>query len=125
MRVRALPDWRSVLNSCSQKTVHDLYVSSDKEYVVYGLAWRVGSSALGTGFFCEIADDYGNLVSAPIDVFEIVNQELSSTWKVTKRSDAVLIWPDLFLQEFFFDDFSEGVPGVVEQFRNLQREFDP
>lgn len=69
---------------------------------------------------CELVDDYGNLTFAPIAAFEVIDGAVPDLWRVDVRDGDVLIWPDIFYREFFFDDLSEGVPECVAAFRNLR-----
>jgi len=123
MRIQARGDWQDVLAGIGDqlgKPPPTLFVTANKQYTVYGLSWHTASSVYGMGFLYEVVDDHGNVVSAPMDAFDIVDDRISTTWLVRKRGDSVFFWPELFFQKFFFDDLSEGVPEVVEAFRGLK-----
>lgn len=96
-----------------------------KEYTVYGLSLHRSSSVYRAGaIICQLVDDYGNLTFAPIGVFDVTDGAIPELWRVAVRDGDVLIWPDIFHKEFFFDDLSEGVPECVAAFRHLQSQME-
>lgn len=124
MRIKTKPDWQNALSSIVGRLCEappTLFITEMKEYTVYGLSWHATSSIFGAGFVCEVADDYGNIVSVPLDIFDIVEDRVSNTWLVRRRGDSIFFWPELFFQQFFFDDLSEGEPGVVQAFRSIKK----
>lgn len=125
MRVRALDDWKDVLSRISErggkKKPPTLFISAKSEYLVYGLRWQYNR---GMGeqpvLYCEIVEDFGNLIAAPLEVFEVIDGTIPNLWRLEQHPDGAFLWPDLFFQEYFFDDFSDGVPDCVKEFRTLQ-----
>lgn len=121
MKVRVLPDWQSQLAQYNAKIDVQLFVNPESHYEVYGLSWRTPSSVFGTTcLLCEIMDDYGNLTSAPIDLFEVTEREVPWFWRTVTSKDAVLLWPDAFLREYFHDDYSNDDPEALLEFEKLQ-----
>ena len=121
MKVKILPDWQSKLAQYNAKIDVQLFVNPESHYEVYGLSWRTPSSVFGTPcLLCEIMDDYGNLTSAPIDLFEVIEREVPWFWRTVTSKDAVLLWPDAFLREYFHDDYSNDDPEALLEFEKLQ-----
>lgn len=123
MRVKVIDDWENVLADLgAEGSVRPkLFVGRGKEYMVYGLSLHRSSSVYRAGaLICQLVDDYGNLTFAPINIFDVVDGRVPDSWRVGTRDGDVLIWPDIFYKDFFFDDLSEGVPECVVAFRNLQ-----
>ncbi|HDS1221270.1 hypothetical protein ABE583_18820 [Stenotrophomonas sp. TWI143] len=123
MRVKVIDDWESVLADLGAegKVKPKLFVARGKEYTVYGLSLHRSSSVYRAGaLICQLVDDYGNLIFAPIGVFDVIDGAIPDFWRIEVRDGDVLIWPDIFYKDFFFDDLSDGVPECVAAFRNLQ-----
>jgi hypothetical protein len=124
MRVRVVREWERILSAVCLGTGREvtLFVTAEKEYTVYGMSWHKCSSLFGQPMLaCEITDNYGNLISAPIDIFDVADGRIPDIWRIEKREDAVLLWPEVFLNKFFFDDLSEGVPECVHAFQNIKK----
>lgn len=123
MRVRVLDAWKDVLSTliANRKNSPNLSLSAKKEYVVYGLSWHQHQLFYdGQKVLCELVNDYGNLISVPIDILSVVDSRVPDIWRIEKRDGSVFLWPEIFLERFFFDDFSEGLPEAVKAFRSLQ-----
>lgn len=115
MRLQPKSDWKDILARANKSS--PVFVSAGGEYVAYGLSWPT-RSLFEPGCICTIVDDDGHLVSAPLAIFEIIDDRCSSTWRVRKGVDgSVFMWPEAFYAEFFFDDLSEGFPEVVSAFK--------
>lgn len=123
MRVKLNDGWRNALAELAHKNRKQMtfFLGRKKEYVVYGLSWHPDSEIYPRPVtLCEVVDDDGNLVSVPIDVFEIVDSNISSTWHVERNANSVLMWPREFLEKFFFDDLSEGKSGALAAFEHVR-----
>lgn len=123
MRVKVIDDWEDILADLGAdgKVRPRLSVTRGKEYTVYGLSLHRSSSVYRADILiCQLVSDYGNITFAPINIFTVVDGRLPDCWRIGIRDGNVLIWPDIFYQEYFFDDLSEGVPECVSAFRNLQ-----
>jgi len=101
-----------------------VYISDGTIYVVYGIGWGNAKLLFGETTAVEILDDFGNLTTAPMELFEIICDQVYEGWRVRLIDDSVICWPELFFQKYFFDDLSEGVPEVVAAFKNLRANID-
>lgn len=93
-------------------------------YTVLGIHTQLGYYS---GIILKIHVMYP--VPAPLCLFEIIDERVSSYWKVKKLSEYELaLWPEEFYQDFFQDDLTTGVPEVVNIYRKvlerLEKEFD-
>lgn len=123
MRVKVLNNWETTLLRMGEnkQRTPTFFIRAGQEHTVYGLSWLREPAVAGwAGPVCEITDDHGNLVSAPIEIFDVIDSHVPDVWRVVKGDSGVFLWPEVFLKDFFFDDLSEGVPECVEEFRNLQ-----
>lgn len=84
-------------------------------YLVFGVETYNGTA------WVMIEHEAGYLVSAPILLFEIVDDRIPCDWrlKVEEGGDLRLL-PSELLDPFFLDDLSEGVPHVLEAFRAMR-----
>ena len=123
MRVKVVSNWVDILAGLGAegRVKSTLFLGAGTEYTVFGLSLHRESSIYRGGtLVCKVIDDYGNLTSAPIGIFDVIDGSMPKEWRIEKRFDGVFMWPDLFHREFFFDDLSEGVPECVAEFRNLR-----
>ena len=99
----------------------DFHVTVGREYVVFGMEFYVDSSSRGTGTWIALVSDYGNLMSAPLCIFEITDARVSRFLEC-RNSDAnvVVLWPAPFYREYFHDDLGEGVDIAVEEFKRVR-----
>jgi hypothetical protein len=87
-------------------------------YLVYGLRLRFGIPWL------ELMHETSWMFSAPMRLFEIIDDRVSKTWRLHRIGDDqglehVLLCPALLEQSFFYDDLSSGVPEAVRSLREL------
>jgi hypothetical protein len=93
-------------------------VEVGREYLAYGLMIWNGEP------FVEIYWDRGYVIMELLCLFEIIDNRASKYWKYKSDDDAVFLWPELFYTEYFHDDFSKGIPEVVEKFTTLKKLMD-
>ncbi|HIE5355655.1 TPA: hypothetical protein ACXNP2_002262 [Stenotrophomonas maltophilia] len=127
MRVKVIDEWESVLAGLGAegKLKPRLSVTRGREYTVYGLSLHEASSVYRAGVLtCQLVSDHGNLIFAPVDIFSVTDGKLPACWRIEIRGGSVLIWPDIFYREFFFEDLSDGVPECVAAFRHLQSQLE-
>lgn len=115
-RVLQLPEWE---NPTYEFTI-------GKEYVVLGLTAR---SERYNGAVIQVNDDAGRCVFVPFCIFNVTDERSSSLWKAKQLNEfSLALWPEEFYQEYFHDDLSNGVPEVMEIYKQvvkrLENEFD-
>jgi hypothetical protein len=93
-----------------------------KEYLVLGIDFYVNDSAWGSGVYVEYLDEAGEgpvglILRAPICLFDTVDGRPSKYWVASKHDNkAWSLKPPSFYREFYYDDFSESIPDIVEDF---------
>lgn len=91
------------------------------EYLVFGLSLAFGSKMLGTGLWCQIEDVGGNLVLAPLDLFEIIDSRASGLWEFKKTGDGLFeLQPPEFFAPHFGEDVSNGVATARAQVAHVR-----
>lgn len=96
----------------------------DKEYVVLGISF-LSASTLNKGATFLLKDDYGRCAFVPIFLLEISDSIPSKYWRVKKGIDGdILIWPEEFFSDYFFDDLSDGGSCAIKIFRNICAEME-
>jgi hypothetical protein len=94
------------------------YLKVGFEYAVYGV--RVSDE---TDYFM-IFDD-GHLIEVPSQMFEIIQGKVSPLWVI--RNDGtkgLTLWPELFYENDFFENFSEWEEKERKQFDELRQLFE-
>ena len=89
-------------------------------YPVYGLyTWR-GEP------FIRLRSEYGYLVPLPLCLFEITDGRVQPDWEARCNKDGgITVQPPSFYREYYLDDLAEGVPEVVEDFRQVRAGVEP
>ncbi|TCV90940.1 hypothetical protein [Biostraticola tofi] len=86
-------------------------------YTVLGITCQMGQTILEMPYFY--------IFPAPMCLFNIVDDRLSSYWKLRKRSEhGISFWPEEFYQEYFHDDLSDGVPEVVDIYKQVIKKLE-
>jgi hypothetical protein len=49
----------------------------------------------------------------------VLDPRVSRHWRLGRRDDRVVLYPELLLGDYLHDDLSEGVPEVVGRVREL------
>lgn len=99
----------------------DITNADMKEYLVIGTLFRV----FGIRFLKSITYVYifnGNhLFEVPIELFEIVDNKVSSEWNIKVwENGEITLWPDLFYQDGFLENFAERELNERELFESLK-----
>jgi hypothetical protein len=95
-----------------------------KEYIVLGITFSCGATAYGGHPAFEVENDAGWLSLAPAFLFEIVDGSASIHWRCRVRHNGVLeLEPESFFRPYYHDDLSEGVPAVVQDFKEVCARF--
>lgn len=94
------------------------YLKVGLEYAVYGI--RTSDEA---NYFM-IFDD-GHLFEVPSQMFEITQSKVSPLW-IIRNDDTkgLTLWPELFYENDFFENFSEWEEKERKQFDELRQLFD-
>lgn len=103
----------------------DITNANMKEYLVIGAIFWV----FGIRFFKSITYVYifdGNhLFEVPIELFEVVDHKVSSEWSIKVwENDEITLWPDLFYQDGFLENFSERELGERKLFEGLRSKIE-
>lgn len=79
-----------------------------KEYLVIGtLFWVFGLTFSKNATYVYIFNGI-HLFEAPIGLFEVVDNKVSNEWKVKVwQNEEITLWPDLFYQDGFIENFAE------------------
>jgi hypothetical protein len=89
----------------------------NKEYLVFGLHFRDKGHIV-----LQCVSDSGNLIFAPINIFEIIDDSVSSAWKIKYWEDGeITLWPEDFYEGYFHEDLSEGILEIVDKFKKIQQ----
>jgi hypothetical protein len=90
-------------------------VEVGREYIVYGI------EILGEMPWVRIEDDYEQISSAPLCLFEVVDPSVPSIWEARMNSDCVLmLLPPSFYREGFIEDLLDGDPSAVAELRRVR-----
>lgn len=101
-------------------------INSDlKEYLLIGTLFWV----YGIRFFQNITYVYiydGNhLIEVPIEMFLVVDDRVPDKWKIKIwDSGEVTLWPELFYENEFFENFAEREKRERELFKVLSTEIE-
>jgi hypothetical protein len=88
-------------------------ITQGMTYTVLGLTFYVQSTVYGSGVYAELENDSGQLASAPLLLFEIVDERPSQHWVARLWSDGTFAWwPESFFQHGYHDRLSNGVAEV-------------
>ncbi len=93
-------------------------------YVVFGISFLIAAPWMGTGTYYYVIDGTGRLVLAPSLLFEVEDGRPSPEWRFRAELGEGFLWPPLFREPFFHDDFSSGVPSAVERFSVIRRRIE-
>ena len=94
-------------------------------YLVLGLTFHTRSPLYGAAVTVEVDTGDGHLLSAPLELFDVVNGTPSKFWRLKCWPDgSAALWPDPFYIEYFHDDLSEGVPRTIELYERVRREIE-
>ena len=85
------------------------------EYLVYALEFHSGH------VWVELAPDFDQIIAAPLFLFEVSDPAVPPIWRLKVLEDgSVMLWPPSFFREYYHSDLAEGVPEVVDDFRDVR-----
>lgn len=92
------------------------YVEIGDKFVVYGMTIR-------SSFSCYIVYNGSHLLEVPMQMFKIIDNNISPAWQIKCIDEEVRIWPELFYEEYFFDKFSDWESRERADFEGIKKEF--
>ncbi|AVQ13034.1 Uncharacterized protein XB16_2730 [Leptospira santarosai] len=67
----------------------------------------------------------GHLSKVPMELFEIIDEKVSSEWKAKLWEDGrFTLWPEMFYEEDFFENFSDWQTDERERFKVLRERME-
>ena len=124
MRVRcvatSLTSQQKALLRITTAATPEYQIIPGNTYLVLGITFIHPTAPHGGGIRYEILNDFGNCLGIPACLFEIEDARCSRYWLSRQNSDnALVLWPEAFLADYFHDDLSEGIAGAVDAFRRV------
>lgn len=111
------------LPDCGFRHYHS--ISPEKEYIVLGLSYDPRTEHHAGKPFVDVIDDNGSLTTAPIYLFEVIDETVSMHWQTRFNGDLLTFYPESFYRyEYYAEDLADGVPEVKADFERLCQEFD-
>jgi hypothetical protein len=95
-----------------------------EEYTVLGLTFAFNSPGLGTGTWIEYENPRQGeyVLTAPLDLFEVIDAALSPIWKFRSNPELVTFWPTAFHSPGYHDRLSNGAKKELAELRRLKTE---
>jgi hypothetical protein len=90
------------------------FISVGSEFIVFGISVDKANT-----YF--IIFDEEHLLHVPMSFFEIIDSSVPQFWVVKpNQTGGFMLGPELFFQEFFFDEFSDRDPELRRKFQKIQ-----
>jgi hypothetical protein len=104
---------------------NDSHLTVGNEYLALGMVMNTHYPNMGKGAWVILQCDHEHVEKYPIVLFEVLDGRIDLEWVVCSRSDGIVeIQPELFYQDYFFEDYLDGVPEVVKPFKELLRRME-
>ncbi|WP_078127763.1 hypothetical protein [Leptospira alexanderi] len=88
-------------------------------YTVFGLDFDLDMLSVYIFF------DERHVVMVPMELFEIVDNTVSSEWKAKLRENGrFTLWPEMFYEEDFWENFSDWQTDERERFKILRERME-
>ncbi len=99
--------------------------SDMREYLsINSLFWVFGVRLFRNITYVYIFDG-NHLFEVPIELFEIIDDNVSSEWKIKVwEVGEVTLWPDLFYEEKFLENFAERENDERRFFEDLRKRIE-
>ncbi|EMO53201.1 hypothetical protein [Leptospira noguchii] len=105
-RIKHVPDWM------------EEFMKIGDTYTVFGLEFNLDM------LYVSIFSD-GHLSDVPMELFEIIDEKASSEWKAKLWEDGrFTLWPEMFYEEDFFENFSDWQTDERERFKVLRERME-
>lgn len=100
-------------------------VTHGATYTVFGLTFYVQSPVYGSGVYAEVENDSGQLASAPLLLFDIVDDRPSQFWTARLWPDGTFAWwPESFFEPNYHDRLSNGVIEVRRDYELVRSKLE-
>jgi len=120
------------LSESASEFEYDLEIS--KKYTVLSISQNCEDNSnynnYRTSKYPEIGIDNGfGLHFVPLYMFQVIDDRVSSYWhvKFDEKTKWLSMKPELFYEEFFYDDYTNDFPNIVEKYEStlslLENEF--
>ena len=100
MRVKCIKTAITVSNKKIINNDISSYMVIGTIFLVYGLRFSLNVT------YVYIYDG-DHLLEVPLELFEIIDENVSVFWKVKTENGEVTLWPELFSEDEFLENFSE------------------
>ena len=107
MRVRCV----SIVDANNEPIETSRSLTIGREYVVLGV-----SATIGHSIDVRITSDDGTHSLWPIDIFEVVEDSLSSSWVAKIDRQRLMLCPSSWSRPGFWEDYFNGEKEAVMQF---------
>ncbi|WP_061296267.1 hypothetical protein [Leptospira interrogans] len=106
-QIEHVPDWM------------EKFMTVGEIYTVFGLDFDLDVLSVCIFF------DERHLVEVPMELFEVVDNTVSNEWKAKLWEDGrFTLWPEMFYEEDFSENFSDWQTKEREQFRILRERME-
>ncbi|MCP4935598.1 MAG: hypothetical protein GY927_15680 [bacterium] len=100
-------------------------ITPGNEYIVLGISYDPSSTCYAGKPMVEVKNDDGGLSSIPLFLFDVIDGVASKHWQCRFSVNGVLTFlPESFYTKYYHDDLSEGMPEVVDNFKEVCRVFE-
>jgi hypothetical protein len=118
MVIRCIKNFIDIDNSNIINNDMREYLQIGNKYIVYGI--RISNESN----YYMIFDD-GHLIEVPSSMFEIIEGQVAPFWIVRSiNTNEITIWPELFYEDNFFENFSEWEERERKEFEKLKKLFN-
>ncbi len=100
------------------------HLTVGKEYVAIGLDLAVDSNVHGTGVWVHLVSDQGNLIWAPLALFEVTDRRVSKYWEARVFDKGLKLWPPSLFRDSYHEDLADGVAEVEGDFRQVRAKLE-
>ncbi|WP_061207196.1 hypothetical protein [Leptospira santarosai] len=88
-------------------------------YTVFGLKFNLDMLSVYVFY------DERHIVQVPMELFEVIDERVSSEWKAKLWEDGrFTLWPEMFYEEDFFENFSDWQTDERERFKLLKERME-
>jgi len=96
------------------------HLTVGKEYVAIGLDLAIDSNVHGNGVWIHLVSDHGNLIWAPLALFEVTDPRVSKYWEARVFDEGLKLWPPSLFRDSYHEDLADGVAEVEDDFRRVR-----